>query len=377
MRANGVQHGSATDKVTRYFEILSVCHVWVWRVWGRLQHPSVRLFCFFFSMVATPATPATRATPPIGALVPDSVLTPTEYRRQRRERLLQSIEDALVSAADCVLENACPPALFLAILGVGVHGFATLVLFREQVDQPDPITTCVVAHFSVHLVQVVVLALAAVLGNTHLTYIFIGTTNHVVQPRRVFLLTSIALIQGVFILPLVAPTINPRTHAIAPAFCHVDQPVPPGAPRHVVFVRLLCHIVFAQAVYLMGMALSIALLLVLGLTARDPWRLALPVGSVVSLVGTSFIFFYANFGRQMENAIVETIATTDRCSALTISHGIELVSGEGRDDVGGGLYGPKLSWALGDPAPCGELKLHAFWVAWCVTCALVVAILFF
>jgi hypothetical protein len=340
------------------------------RVWGAWCN-----LCDFFCF-STMAAPETRAAPPIGALVPDLVMTPAEYRRQRRERLFQSIEDALVSAADCVLENACPPALFLVILGVGVHGFATLVLFREQVDQPEPFTTCVVVHFSVHLVQVAVLAVAAVLGNTHLTCLFIGTSNRVVQPRRVFLLTSIAMVQGIFILPLVAPTINPRTHALAPAFCHVDQPAPPDAARHVVFVRLLCHVVFAQAVYLIGMAMSIAVLLVLGLTARDPWRLALPVGSAASLIGTSFVFYYVNFGRQMENAIVDTIAVADRCSALTISHSVGFVNGESQDVVGG-LYGPKLSWALGDPAPCGELKLHAFWGAWCVTCAILVTILLF
>ena len=76
---------------------------------------------------------------------------------------------------------------------------------------------------------------------------------------------------------------------------------------------------------------------------------------------------------------MDTVSVADRCAALTIAHGIDLVSGDGGNNgfVVGGLYGPKLSWALGDPALCGQLKLHAFWVAWCVTCAVLGAILLF
>jgi len=271
---------------------------------------------------------AAAVEPALGALVPEHVLTTAGLRRQEREFLLRAVEDGVVSMADCVLESSSPPALMLLFLGLAVHGCAVARMATKQLVDAEPFVTCAAAHVTVQGVQLVALACAAILGNNHLTLLFIGRTNDIVQPRRIFLLALLALVEYAIVLPLVAPTLENGAPPAMPRWCAIDATVPDGADGHHTLVDLLCKIVFAQCAYLIGMSSSIAVLLLAGLALRAPARRLLPVGGLVTVTLTSATYAYLRWGRAASNALTKQIALFDRCTALAFATVVDAATGD-------------------------------------------------
>ena len=117
-----------------------------------------------------------------------NVLTTAELERQRAEqraferwRSRDLFSQSLVHAADAILESTTPVAFFFLFVGFWLQGHATLSLLLKQAQPASPlapkIVPCVTSHYLVQVGQVLMLSIAAVLGNHQMTLHLIGETN--------------------------------------------------------------------------------------------------------------------------------------------------------------------------------------------------------
>ena len=298
-------------------------------------------------------TTGEETVPVVGALVPEQVLTTRELQRQQRERRQAAISESFLSAADAVLDNVAGSSLLLLFVGGCTHTFSTLLLITKQMFDPGtPVVACVSTHVFVQATQVLVLVACVVLGNSALTYDFLGTTNQAVQPKRLFLLLVIGLVEALIVLPLVAPLLVADAPPLAPAFCHVDHRLPAGAERHVVVGVLHTHVVFATATFVVGLSGSIFFLILMGLASNRPLLLIVPIATFMGAFVVVYLCYYVHFGRRVENAVVGAVAVGDRCIADVVTAVLDAVQGPERDaDKLVGMYGPSVQWSL-EPYAC-------------------------
>lgn len=339
---------------------------------------------------------------PTGVVVahPDAgynVLTTAELERQRTEqraferwRARDLFSQSLIHAADAILESTTPIALFLLFVGFWLHGHATLSLLLKQAQPASPlaprIVPCITTHYLVQFGQVLMLSIAAVLGNHQMTLHLIGETNRDVQPRRLFWLFATAAYEAFVVVPLCGPEIAPTSATVVPVHCHVGQPLPANADQEQRLSALLMHWTFLEAVFLITLTTSIYFFLGMGLAVPRPAVFCVPLVAGFGIASSAYLQYLVYLSRRAQALILRSLTLFDTCLADLVAVAAHTALGLGDyppsmmshdslrnatvataaagDDKAvagvqglGGIYGPRVAWSF-DAPECRPALLH-------------------
>ena len=322
-----------------------------------------------------------------------NVLTTADLERQRAEqraferwRARDLFSQALIHAADAILEATTPVAVLLLFVGFWLHGYATISLLLKQAQPASSlaprIVPCITTHYLVQFGQVLMLSIAAVLGNHQMTLHLIGETNRDVQPRRLFWLFVMAVYEAFVVVPLCGPEIAPTTPTVVPLHCHVGQPLPANADQEQRLSALLMNWTFLEATYLISLTSAIFFFLAMGLIVPRPAICCVPLVATFGIVSSVYLQFLIYLNRDAQSLIVRSLVTFDTCFADLAALAAHTALGVGEyppsmmgpeslrnatlsaaaaaASVGGdkaaasiqglgGIYGPRVAWTFDAP----------------------------
>jgi len=328
-----------------------------------------------------PAPAAEAASAPVDGAVPAHELTPAQLRRQEaerrwleRQRVREELSQNLAMVAESILGSVAPVCLLFAFgsLWLLLHVSLSILLKQAATPPTERFSTCITNHALVQSLQFFALAVGTVLGHGELTYIFLGHTVAVVQPKRLFWLLWLAVFEGLVIMPLCGPEIAPSARSVAPLYCHAGQPPPPNADQEQRLSILLAHATFFQAAFLVTLSGTVYFFLGLGWIAKRSAGFIAPLVAVCTVLTVGYLQYMIYLARRAQNIFIGMVALFDKCLADTVwatvntALGTAVAAAKSDDDglrAPGGLYGPRVMWSV-DELECSPMLMCT--IVWCL-----------